>query len=264
MRAELHYEVRMGVAWLRLDRPAALNALSEPLLDDLDRAIDRAYEDPAVRVVVVTGTGHAFSAGADLAFAFEALQEGGDAGDKLLGFVARARAVLDRLASLPKPVIAAVNGVALAGGLELVLCCDLVIAAETARFGDAHANYGLLPGAGGAVRLTRKIGPTRAAQLLFTGEFVSAHDLVGVGLVNRVVPDASLEDTVQEVAETIASKSPLGLRRMKELIALALDQPVDAALRAEQFALAAHVHSRDLQEGLSAFREKRRPRFAGD
>ena len=261
MEASVLIESRGPARWLRLNRPDVMNALSPALLDALDLAIEQAAADASVRALVVTGTGRAFCAGADLSSALDSLASGNPA--TLLGFVAHATATLARLEALAMPVIGAVNGLALAGGLELVLCCDLVIAAESARFGDAHANYGLLPGAGGSVRLPRKIGATRAKRLLFTGEMVTAATMREGGLVNEVVPDAELEGVVAKLVDAIAEKSPLSLRAMKQLVRDGLEQPVDTALRLEQLALASHVHSRDLREGLAAFREKRKPLFDG-
>jgi enoyl-CoA hydratase/carnithine racemase len=258
----IRFEPRGPAAWITLERPEVMNSLSPELLGELDAALAAAGSDAGIRVVVVTGSGRAFCAGADLSFALDALA-GGEGGAALIAFVERAAAVLSRLEALPKPVIAAVNGLALAGGLELVLCCDLVVAAESARIGDVHANYGLLPGAGGAVRLARKIGPTRAKHLLFTGEMVPASELVTAGLVNSVVPDGELVSAVDKLVGAIAEKSPLGLGAMKRLVAEGLEQPLDAALRLERDALAAHVQSQDLREGLAAFREKRKPRFEG-
>ena len=170
---------------------------------------------------------------------------------------------MSRLDRFPKPVIASLNGITLAGGLELVLCCDLVIAAQSAKIGDAHANYGLLPGGGGSVRLPRVIGPTRAKYLLYTGEFVSAEDMREAGLVNQVVDDSHLDAATQKVADTIATKSPLGLQRMKALVDDGLEQPEDTALRLELLASEVHAFSADLQEGLEAFQGKRAPRFTG-
>lgn len=239
-----------------------MNALSPGLLDELDAALAAAAEDPAVRALVVAGSGRAFCAGADLSFALDSLSEGGD-GAPLLAFIERAGEVLGRVASFPKPVIAAVNGLALAGGLELVLCCDLVVAAESARFADAHANYGLLPGAGGAVRLARRIGANRAKYLLFTGEMASASELAAAGLVNAVAPDQELVLAVDKLVEAIADKSPLGLAAMKRLVDEGLEQPLDVALRLEVEALKTHVGSRDMREGLAAFSEKRKPHFEG-
>ncbi len=249
-----------ALGWLRLCRPEALNALSAPLVGELARALRVLEGDPAVRVVAITGKGRAFCAGADLGFVGARL----DASAELLAFVAEAAALVERLATFSKPVIAAVNGLALAGGLELVLACDLVVAAASARLGDAHANYGLLPGAGGAARLSRRIGASRAKHLLFTGETLPASELLAMGLVNRVVPDAELEPSVEKLAETIAARSPTGLRAMKRLVDEGLDLPLAAALRREQEALRAHVETADLREGLAAFREKRAPRFGAE
>ena len=255
-------EVRGPAAWITLDRPKAMNSLSPDLLDELEAAIDAIEVDPAVRVVVVTGEGRAFCAGADLGFALDALDRG-EGTALLASFIERAAAVLGRFESLSKPVIAAVNGTALAGGLELILCCDLVVAAESARLGDGHANFGLLPGAGGAARLVRKVGPTLTKQLLFTGDLIPAGDLEASGLVNAVVPDEGLTGAIDELVEKISQKSPLGLAAMKQLVNEALEQPLDVALRSERKALEAHMRSYDMLEGLSAFREKRAPRFEG-
>ena len=257
----IRLETNGAVAWMRLNRPKAMNALSPLLVEELDRALAAIERDDTVRVVVVTGTGRAFSAGADLAFAFESISRG-DAGP-MTRFVERIGVVFERLSRFAKPVIAAVNGLALAGGLELVLCCDLVVAAESAKIGDAHANYGLLPGAGNAARLPKRIGSQRAKQLLFTGEFVAAADLVAAGLVNRVVPDGDLERAVQALAETIAAKSPLGLRRMKQVADASLALSDEAALRLERRTLVEHFESEDVREGLAAFRDKRKPEFRG-
>ena len=161
------------------------------------------------------------------------------------------------------PVLAAVNGLALAGGLELVLCCDLVVSAEDARFGDAHANYGLLPGGGGSIRLPRKIGPARATYLMMTGEFVSAREMERAGLVSRVVPAEALVDSTQAVVEMLAAKSPLGLVHIKELAAIAGDCILEDGLRQELEIIGAYAASHDLREGLAAFAEKREPEFKG-
>jgi enoyl-CoA hydratase len=254
-------EVLGHVAWLRLNRAEAMNALSARMLEALNTELDAVESDAAVRVVVLTGTGPAFCAGADLKGI--TAPDGSIDPAAVVAFVRGAGATIDRLPALRKPVIAAVNGLALAGGLELVLACDLVIAAQSAKLGDAHANYGLLPGAGGAARLARVVGPRVAKYLAFTGEFLPAADLVPFGLVNEVVPDDQLEHRASQLAERLASKSPLGLAHMKQLIDDGLEQPLDTALRLEHLAMATHAHSADMQEGLAAFREKRTPRYAG-
>jgi enoyl-CoA hydratase/carnithine racemase len=171
--------------------------------------------------------------------------------------------VLRRLEESPKPVVAAVNGVAVAGGLEIMLACDLVVAAESARIGDGHANYGLVPGGGGSVRLPARVGATRAKWLLFTGELVTAAVLRDWGVVNDVVPDDELVSTVDTLVETLATRSPLGIRRMKELVASAAALGHDEALAHELAVVVDHVDSYDYQEGLAAFVDKRAPRFLG-
>ncbi len=253
-------ETRDGALWLTLDRPAALNALTPEVVAGLDRALAAALDDPEVRAVVLTGRGRAFCAGADLKYVRETTR-----GDEraVAAFLDAVLAVMTRLEKFPRPVIAAVNGMALAGGLELVLCCDLVIAARSAKIGDAHANFGLLPGGGGSVRLPRKIGPTRAKYLLYTGEFVPAERLVEAGLVNEVVDDAELPQAAQRLVDRLKAKSPLVLRRMKALVDDGLEQPIETALRLELLASEAHAHSHDMKEGLAAFEEKRTPRFVG-
>ena len=254
------FETRDGALWLTLNRPAALNALTPAVVDGLASALARAERDPEVRAVVLTGTGRAFCAGADLKYVRESAN--GDEG-AVAAFLDAVLAVMTRLEKFPRPVIAAVNGMALAGGLELVLCCDLVIAARSAKIGDAHANFGLLPGGGGSVRLPRKIGPTRAKYLLYTGEFVPAERLVEAGLVNEVVDDAELPQAAQRLVDRLKAKSPLVLRRMKALVDDGLEQPIETALRLELLASEAHAHSHDMKEGLAAFEEKRTPRFVG-
>jgi enoyl-CoA hydratase/carnithine racemase len=226
-----------------------------------DAALDGAETSAAVRALVITGAGRAFSAGADLKAVRGQLA--GDAASFTKGFVTDLLALLARLERSPLPVIAAVNGLALAGGIEIVLACDLVLAAESARLGDAHANYGLIPGGGGSVRLPRKIGPTRAKMLMFTGDFVPAAALVASGLVNQVVADDRLVPEVEALVDRLAGKSPLGLARMKQLVNDGLEQPLDTAIRLEFALMQAHALSADMAEGLAAFEAKRRPKFTG-
>lgn len=252
-------EVRDGAVWITLNRPAALNTLTPDIVSGMMAALDRAEGDD-IKAVVLTGAGRAFCAGADLKFVRETA--GGDE-NGVARFLDKVLVMMNRLESCPRPVIAAVNGIAVAGGLELVLCCDLVIAARSAKIGDAHINFGLLPGGGSSVRLPRKIGPTRAKYLLFTGEMVPAEDLVEAGLVNQVVDDGDLMPAVGRLVGRLADKSPLVLRRVKALVDDGLDQPVQTALRLELLASEVHSHSHDLKEGLAAFEEKRKPNFIG-
>jgi enoyl-CoA hydratase len=244
-----------------LNRPEVLNSINLALVDDLSSFLDRLERDldPDVRALVLTGAGRAFCAGGDL----------GDADDgegrfataaPLFGGIGR---VLDRLEALPLPVIAAVNGLAVAGGLEIVLACDLVIAAENARFGDGHANFGLLPGGGGSVRLPRKIGMNRAKQMMMTAATFPVRTMAEWGLVNDIVPASELLEKVDALVVDLAQKSALGLARMKHLLDTGMQQPVKAALAAEHSLCALHDFSYDRNEGLRAFAMKRPPRFEG-
>lgn len=259
----IRYEQRGATAWITLDRPDAMNALSGPMCTELLEAIGRIERDPGIRVIVLTGAGRAFCAGADLKGVFE--DAGGSPGpiDPMTDFLDQVGTMMERLRVCPKPSIAALNGLTLAGGLELAMACDLIIAADSARIGDAHANFGVFPGAGGSAILPRRIGATAAKYLLFTGDTLPAKELVPLGLVNRVVPDADLGSEVEKLAARIASKSPLVIRRMKQTVADGLEQPQASALRLERVVLDAHRHSHDIREGLAAFVGKRTPDFKG-
>jgi len=254
------YERRGAGAWITLNRPDALNALSFGLMRELGDALAQARSDDAVRALVITGTGRAFCAGADLKEVAE-MQAHAKPGDP--DFLEVVRTVFDELRTFPKPVIAAVNGLALAGGMELVMACDLVFAAEGARLGDAHSNFGVFPGAGGAALMPRRIGLNRAKYLLFSGDHLSAREMMDMGLVNRVTPDAELVSAVEEFVEKLAQKSPAVLRRMKTVANRSTDQSQQAALTDEMLNLREHSRSYDMQEGLAAFREKRKPIFKG-
>lgn len=258
--AQLVRHEQAGTVWLTLNRPHAMNALTSEMFDQFDHQIGLIERDDNVRVVVVTATGRAFCAGADLG------EIQGDDGDvdpaRLLTFVRRAAQVMARLAALPVPVIGAINGTTLAGGLELAMHCDLIVAAESAHLGDGHVTYGLLPGAGGAARLPRLIGPRRAKYLAFTGGLLPAQDCLAIGLVNEVVADGELISRVTRLAAELSAKSRSALRLFKQAIDDGLDAPLPQALRLEALVMAEHLHSGDVDEGLHAFRDKRTPRFA--
>src|SRR5690606_12377850 len=166
--------------------------------------------------------------------------------------------------SSAKPVIAAINGMAVAGGLELVLACDIGIAAESARLGDAHSNYALFPGAGATIRLPGKVGLNNAKLQMFTGDMRPASEWKEMGLVNQVIPDESFISAVESLAGKLAVKSPLVLGRMKQALNDALDQPLSIGLRYERALSNLHHFSSDRVEGLTAFKEKRPPRFTGN
>lgn len=255
-------ERRGRVLHLVLNRPDALNALDQSMVEFISGELDVAARDPALVGVVITGRGRAFCSGADLKSAQEKALTGAE--EAARNFVARASALMREIELFPAPVIAAVNGLALAGGLELVLSCDLSVAASTARFGDAHAKYGLLPGAGGSARLPRRIGALRAKQMMFTAEMISAERALGWGLINETCEPHELDTKVEALLGRLADKSPLGLRRMKRLIDDGLEMSLDAAFKQELEVSIAHSHSHDRKEGLAAFAEKRNPAFNGN
>lgn len=251
-------EIDRSALWLTLNRPQAMNALSPDLLRELDAALDQVEANRNIRAVVITGSGRAFCAGGDLR-EFQTMQSAGSG--RFMENLAYAQKLLTRIENLPVPVIAAVNGIAVAGGLELILCCDIVIAAESAKIGDGHARYGVIPGGGGSVRLPRKIPANRAKYLLLTGDLLPAKVLCEWGLVNAVVKDEDLVGEVQRVAQKITGHSPLGLGWIKQLANGSMEVSIDDGLRAEMAAFERYAGSADFSEGLAAFAEKRTPDF---
>ena len=248
-------------AWLRLNRPDKLNAFNPTMVDELDEALNGLAGDPTVSALVITGVGRAFCVGGDLDFVADGTQ--GSARDPRTLFLERLRKVLHRLETFPQPTIAAINGITLAGGLEIVLCCDLVFAADTAEIGDGHAVYGLIPGGGATARLARRVGMTAAKYLLFSGLRFKAARLAEMGLINEVVAADDLETNVRALTATIATRSPETMRRVKALVNDCLEQPQESALTMELVASEAHARSHDMLEGVAAFIEKRKPRFRG-
>lgn len=253
------YERRGAGGWIILDNPDEMNAISPAWIAGIHEGLDRAEADGEVRAIVLTGKGKAFCAGADLKLNLAYLQEGPPT--VVRRFLKPLTRLLGRIRSYPKPVIAAVNGYCLAGGLETVLCCDLVIASENAVLGDQHAIYGLLPAVAGAQSLGRIVGPMRAKEIMFSGDRYSARQMLDWGLVNKVVPHAELETEVQALVNRLAERSPEGLRRMKQMVNDEFEMPWEAATRYELSLAEAHLGGPDVQEGLQAFSQKRKPRF---
>ncbi len=255
---DLLVEDRNGVRWLTLNRPAKLNALTRALVGELGSAVAAAGSDPAVRAVVITGSGEkAFVAGADIA---EFVGLGPREGEAM----ARAgQAVFDRIADLPKPVIAAVNGFALGGGCELALACHVRLAAATARFGQPEVKLGLIPGYGGTQRLARLVGRGRALELLCTGAMIDAATAAAWGLVNRVVEPAALREVAQALGEAVGAVAPLAVARCLQGVRVGLDLPLAQAEEVEAALFGLCFATDDMREGAAAFLEKRPPRFAG-
>lgn len=254
-------EKQGDVAWITLNNPDSMNALSGAMLKQLADVTDGLHQDAGVRCVVITGAGKAFCAGGDLLGFREDLAQ--PTTDRFIAKLSSAQDVFDRIEALPMPVIAAVNGYAIAGGLELILCCDMIVAAESAKIGDGHARYGLIPGGGSSARLPRKIAANRANYMLLSAELLPAATLEQWGLVNMVTADGELLEAATKLATSLARHSPLGLRVIKDLLRTSMETTCGQAARAEINAFAAYARSDDFAEGLAAFAEKRKPSFIG-
>lgn len=255
--SSLEFAADGGVARLVLNRPGQLNAIDPVLLDELSQVCEAVEGDSAVRVLTLTGAGRAFCAGADLT----AVRELSPDPAKWGSFMRTWHRVFDRIEALPVPVIAGVHGFALAGGLELLLVADLVVADQEARLGDQHANFGLVAGGGGSQRLPRVIGPRRAKELMLLGGRLGAAQALEWGLVNRVVPPGRLTEAVTELAATLAQKSGSASRTVKTLVHQAGSLDLASGLALERELVAGHMRSADAAEGLRAFAEKRTPVF---
>ena len=249
-------------ALVLLNRPEQLNPIDIDMLVDLDAAIDDIAADRSIRTLLVTGAGRAFSAGGDLKKYVELQRDAVE----FPRFVSELHRIFGRLRSLPIPAVALVNGVAAAGGLELILNCDFALVAASARIGDGHLNFGQMGGGGVLTLLPRVIGRSRAAELLFSGRFLSADEVVRWGLASRCVPDDELLEAGLDFAREVAVKSPLAVANAKQVMnqLWADNGSVDAALRYELERDAFYcLTSHDGPEGLAAFAEKRPPRFEG-
>ena len=255
-------EGQAAAAVIRLNRPDQLNPIDSRVLHDLDRALDEIAADRNVRAVLVTGQGRAFSAGGDLD-SYRTLQRDPVAFPR---FVAELHRVFGRLREVAVPVVALVNGVTAAGGLELILNCDFAIVAASARIGDGHLNFGQMGGGGVLTLLPRAIGRARAAELVLSGRFLSAPEAVEWGLASRCVPDEGLLEAGLSFCREVAAKSPLAVANAKQVMnrLWADNGSVAAGLRYEAERDAYYcLTSEDAPEGLAAFSEKRPPRFTG-
>jgi len=254
----VQYQKKENCGLLTLNRPQAMNALNDEILEALDQALDRIEDDPELRVLIITGEGEkAFVAGADIKEIHGLDKQ--TAGD----FSKKGQRIFERIEKLPMAVIAAVNGFALGGGLELALSCDFIYATDKARFGLPECTLGLIPGFGGTVRLSRKIGPSLAAEWTMTGNMVSADVAMAAGLVNKVCPDDSLMDEVLTVASVLQKRAPLAIKGIKKCIQNTYGIPVSAGMAMEAAEFAKLFTSWDTKEGTTAFIEKRKPEFKG-
>jgi len=253
--SHVEFELRGAVALVTINRPP-VNALSAAVTRDLDAAIERA-EDPGVRAVVLTGSPH-FAAGADIAELKAAMDAGGE--DALAN---RLSEVVRRLEVLPKPVIAAIHGYALGGGLEVALGCDFRFLAEDATVGQPEIKLGIIPGAGGTVRLARLVGPARAKDLVYTGRHVPAAEALEIGLADRVVPGDQLASVAMEYAGMLAEGPTVAIGAARRSINDGFGLPIADALALETAGFDESFGTDDAREGVTAFLEKRKPGFSG-
>ncbi|MFE7546981.1 enoyl-CoA hydratase/isomerase family protein [Streptomyces gardneri] len=256
------HAVENGVSWITLNRPEAMNAVTWDQRERIIGLLASASADPEIRAVVVTATGRGFCAGADLRGAPSS------SGDRVAGDVARmirlgAQRFIGAVLDCEKPVIAAVNGTAAGIGAHLAFACDLVLAADSARFIEVFVRRGLVPDGGGAYLLPRLIGPQRAKELMFFGDAVPAAEAERLGLVNRVVPAEALEKTAREWAERLAQGPTRALALTKQLVNASLDVDRTTAFATEATAQELNMGTRDAQEGVASFVERREARYEG-
>ncbi|RJP35730.1 MAG: enoyl-CoA hydratase/isomerase family protein [Actinobacteria bacterium] len=259
--ANLRYEVEDGVCWLTIDNEPMRNALTDQIQQDLIAALREINADRSIRAVVLTGAGdRSFSSGGDISI-FAGLDRVGQ-----WDFMKNRGAEVCRLIeNLDKPVIAMVNGYCYAGGLELVLCCDIVYASETAKFGLLEGRLGILPGWGGTVRLPRAIGPRRAKEMIMTAERIDAREAHELGLVNLVCPPDKLKDEVLELLGRMRKVGPLAIQACKTVINTTIDlENMDTAMGVERGAIMWLGTTRDAAEGVVAWMQKRDPVFTAE
>jgi enoyl-CoA hydratase len=240
---------------VRINRPKVLNALSFGVLKELVEAFEAFDKDDRIKATILTGNDDAFSAGADIKELSEATP---------VELIQRNQfALWDRLKRTAKPIIGAVSGYALGGGCELAMNCDMIIASETAKFGQPEINIGIMPGAGGTQRLTRAIGKFRAMEMILTGQPIAAREAEKHGLVNRVVPIEAYLDEAKKMALQIAQKGPVATRLAKDAVLKAFDTPLEEGLQFERRNFYLLFSTEDMKEGVTAFVEKRPPHFKG-
>jgi enoyl-CoA hydratase len=255
------YDVKEAVARMTMNRPP-LNVLNQQTMDELEQALLSARDDPEVRVVILTGAGEkAFIAGADIAEIQAIVSKGPMNGRE--AFARRGQRLVTTIERLGKPVIAAVNGYALGGGCEIVEAAHLAIAAENAKFGQPEVNLGFNPCWGGTQRLPQLVGKKRALLMQFTGQMIDAPEALRIGLVNEVVPSGDLLPTAERLAKSIAEKSPMAIRLILDAVNHGPEMALDDALRYEADLFGLACSTEDIQEGLKAFLEKRKPSFKG-
>ena len=254
-------EDKDAISILTLNRPDKLNALNNELISAIMGALDDIELDPAIRVIILTAVGRAFSAGADIR-AFQKSMQAGPA-EAVAHFLRPGQQMTRRIEGFPKPIIAAVNGLAFGGGCEVVEATHMALAADTAVFSKAEVNIGIIPTFGGTQRLPRNVGRKAAIELILSGRRFDAAEACRLGLVNRLFAGSRLREEAIALAEELARKPPLTLAAALSAIHRGMDAPIDDGLAIEEAAFARIVSTRDAQEGVAAFLQKRHPEFTG-
>lgn len=255
MLENIKIEYNDGIAFLIMNRPKALNALNNKTLDELEKAFEVFEESEEIKGIIITGTGKSFVAGADIAqIKNYKSEEGRD-------YAEYAQGVLNKIESIKKPVIAAINGYALGGGCELAMCCDLRIASEKAIFGQPEVKLGVIPCFGGTQRLTRLVGAGRAKDLIYTARQINTDEALWIGLINRIVSEENLLDEAMDYMKTIIDNAPMAIKYAKTVINKGADIDLKNALELEKDAAGLTFATDDRQEGMTAFLEKRKPVF---
>ena len=248
-------ETRGRAGLVRLNRPEAMNALNTALMDELVQALEAFDATPDIGAIVITGDERAFAAGADVR------EMAGASSAEMLGTDRISR--WDRMRRIQKPVVAAVSGWCLGGGHELAMACDMIVASETAKFGQPEINLGVMPGAGGTQRLTRTVGKALAMEMVLNNRTLSAQEALAAGLVNRVVPVEACLDEALRLANEIAERAPVAVRLAKEAVNQALETSLADGIAGERRAFYSLFDTQDQKEGMKAFLEKRKPRWKG-
>jgi enoyl-CoA hydratase len=252
------YTRENGIGVVCINRPQALNALNSDVFSELYQVFNEIDTDSEVKVVIITGAGDkAFVAGTDIAEIKSHSRSG------IRGFAKAVRKTNEAIYNLGKPTIAAINGLALGGGLELAMLCDLRICSKNAKLGQPEINLGIIPGGGGTQRLTRLVGMTKAKELLFTGDMIDAQTAVNIGLVNKVVAAGKLMDEAKALAQKLFGKGAVALRLVKTAINNGTNMDLASALDFEAECFARCFSTEDQKEGMNAFIEKRKPKFQG-
>jgi enoyl-CoA hydratase len=251
----IQVETEESIGIVKLNRPKVLNALNHELMEELVEALEKFDRDDAIKCIILTGSERAFAAGADIS----EMQE-----ETTVSIMTKDRfATWDRVRNIKKPIIAAVSGYALGGGCELAMTCDIIVASETAQFGQPEINIGVIPGAGGTQRLTRVVGKYKAMEMILTGRPITADEGYRLGLVNKIAPVELFLETAKELAKEIAAKSPVAVRMAKEAVLKSFDGPLSEGLQFERKNFYLLFSSEDQKEGMKAFLEKRPARFTG-